>query len=105
MQNKFDATFELKFLAETGVFEGYASVFNVVDQVHDKTAPGAFKDSLAAYNKSGRLPPLLWQHEALEPIGAHQATDEIKNGTAARRLNMMMRQAAADACKHKEKQS
>jgi HK97 family phage prohead protease len=202
MQNKFDAPFELKFLAETGVFEGYASVFNVVDHVNDKIAPGAFKESLVACNKAGRLPPLLWQHEALEPIGAwremyedshglfvkgdmfikdislakeaykllkenvvtglsigyrtqesyreqksgvrvltkldllevslvtfpandlarvsavkglgniahaftsclHEATDEIKNGTAARRLNMMMRQAAADACKHKEKQ-
>lgn len=201
--NKFDAPFELKFLAETGVFEGYASVFNVVDQVNDKIAPGAFKESLAACNKAGRLPPLLWQHEALEPIGAWremhedshglfvkgdmfikdialakeaykllkenvvtglsigyrtqesyreqksgvrvltkldllevslvtfpandlarvtgvkklprmvslfnasllQAADDIKNGTAARRLNMMMRQAAADALnKHKEKQ-
>lgn len=78
--NKFDAPFELKFLAETGVFEGYASVFNVVDQVNDKIARGAFKDSLTACNKAGRLPPLLWQHEALEPIGAWREMYEDSHG-------------------------
>jgi len=80
MRNKFDATFELKFLAETGVFEGYASVFNVVDSVNDKIAPGAFKDSLAGCRKSGRLPPLLWQHEAQEPIGAWRGMHEDGHG-------------------------
>ena len=76
----FDGRFELKFLAETGVFEGYASVFNVVDQVRDKIAPGAFRESLAACRKSGRLPPLLWQHEALEPIGAWREMYEDNHG-------------------------
>ena len=80
MQNKFDATFELKFLAETGVFEGYASVFNVVDQVQDKIAPGAFKASLVAHRKSSRLPPLLWQHNAQEPIGAWREMYEDNHG-------------------------
>jgi hypothetical protein len=78
--NKFNVPFELKFLAETGVFEGYASVFNVVDQVNDKIAPGAFRDSLAAYNRAARLPPLLWQHEALEPIGAWREMHEDSHG-------------------------
>src|ERR1035437_9422884 len=77
---RFDSPFELKFLAETGVFEGYASVFNVVDQVHDKIAPGAFKDSLAVWHKSGRLPPLLWQHESLGPIGAWREMYEDSHG-------------------------
>lgn len=80
MSNNFNAKLELKFLAETGVFEGYASVFNVVDQVHDKIAPGAFRESLAAHNKSGRLPPLLWQHNTQEPIGAWREMREDSHG-------------------------
>jgi HK97 family phage prohead protease len=78
--NKFNAGFELKFLAETGVFEGYASVFNVVDSVNDKIAPGAFRDSLAACRTTGRLPPLLWQHDAQEPIGAWREMHEDSHG-------------------------
>src|SRR4051812_19009426 len=77
---RFDAGFELKFLAETGTFEGYASVFNVVDSVHDKIAPGAFRDSLAQYHKEGRFPPLLWQHAAEEPIGAWREMHEDSHG-------------------------
>jgi len=80
MQNKFNAPFELKFLAETGVFEGYASVFNVIDQVNDKIAPGAFKESLAAHRKSNRLPLLLWQHDTHEPIGAWREMYEDSHG-------------------------
>ncbi len=78
--NKFNVPFELKFLAETGVFEGYASVFNVVDSVYDKIAPAAFRESLAACRKAGRLPPLLWQHDALEPIGAWREMHEDGHG-------------------------
>ena len=37
MTQRFDMPFELKFVAETGVFEGYASVFNVTDSVNDRT--------------------------------------------------------------------
>ncbi len=80
----FDGRFELKFLAETGTFEGYAAVFNVVDRVHDKITPGAFRDSLAGYRKSGRLPPLLWQHEALEPVGAWREMYEDNHGLFAK---------------------
>jgi len=80
MNSKFNTKLELKFLAETGVFEGYASVFNVVDKVHDKIAPGAFRESLAAHRKSGRLPPLLWQHNTQEPIGAWREMREDNHG-------------------------
>jgi len=66
----FDTPFELKFLAETGVFEGYASVFNVTDKVNDRILPGAFKASLELFRKEGRLPPLLWQHDSKEPVGS-----------------------------------
>jgi hypothetical protein len=80
MQQKFDAGFELKFLAETGVFEGYASVFDVVDSMNDAIAPSAFKDSLILAKQQGRLPPLLWQHDIAEPIGAWRDMYEDGHG-------------------------
>jgi hypothetical protein len=35
---RFDARLEIKFLAETGLFEGYASVFHVIDSAGDGIA-------------------------------------------------------------------
>lgn len=80
MTDKINTTLEVKFLAATGLFEGYASVFNVVDSVQDKIAPGAFKDSLAMHDKSNRLPPLLWQHNTEVPIGAWREMREDSHG-------------------------
>lgn len=79
-QQKFSAGFELKFLAETGLFEGYASVFHVTDSVNDKIVPGAFRESLEAFKKEGRLPALLWQHDTAEPIGAIREMYEDSHG-------------------------
>ena len=85
MENKnFGAGLELKFLAETGEFEGYASVFNIVDGVGDRVAPGAFAKSLAACAREGRLPPLLWQHEEDKPIGAWREMREDSRGLFVR---------------------
>ena len=56
--------------SEDGAFEGYASVFNVVDQGLDMVMPGAFTDSLAK-----RKPKMLWQHDMSQPIGVW---DEIR---------------------------
>lgn len=67
--NTFDAHFELKALSDDGTFEGYASVFDVEDDMRDVVAAGAFKKSLAAHRKAGRMPALLWQHDRAEPIG------------------------------------
>ncbi len=70
MQNlNFNTRLEVKFVAETGEFEGYASVFNVTDKVNDKIVRGAFKASLAEFNKKGELPLMLWQHNTSAPIG------------------------------------
>ncbi len=44
-----------------GIFEGYASLFGVVDLGRDRVAPGAFRDSLA--RKGIRAIKLLWQHD------------------------------------------
>ncbi len=52
-----------------GIIEGYASLFNIEDSDADVVAPGAFEDSLKEWTKSRRAPPLLWQHDATQPIG------------------------------------
>ena len=67
-----NATFELKREPDAdGVFEGYASIFGVVDQGMDVVERGAFTKSLG----SGRKVKLLWQHDMSQPIGVW---DEIK---------------------------
>lgn len=71
MRNFLDIPFQKKAVSENGLFSGYASVFNVVDQVKEVVAPGAFTESLRE-----RLPSLLWQHQSSEPIGVYTALRE-----------------------------
>ena len=52
-----------------GEISGYASLYDVEDHEADMVAPGAFEASLAEWQKAGRTPPLLWQHDAAQPIG------------------------------------
>lgn len=47
-------------------FAGYASVFHEADSGRDVVMPGAFDRAL---REGGGSLPLLWQHEAREPIG------------------------------------
>ena len=53
MHKQMESRFELKFQAESGQFEGYASVFHVVDSAHDRMAPGAFARSLNEMKERG----------------------------------------------------
>jgi len=80
----FDMPFEIKYLADTGLFEGYASVFHVTDGVGDRISPGAFKASVEGQKKAGRLPPLLWQHDSQQPIGAWREMFEDEHGLYVR---------------------
>lgn len=64
-----DRPFEVKKLDESGVFEGYVSVFNNVDKGGDIVLPGAFKDTIADWAAKGEFPPVLWQHRTGEPLG------------------------------------
>lgn len=70
--------FEVKEIAETGVFSGYASVFGNIDAYGDMVMPGAFAKSLAS-----KMPALLWQHDTYEPIGVWQELKEDKKGLFA----------------------
>jgi len=71
------ATFEIKREPdEDGVFEGYASVFDVVDQGMDVVAKGAFMKSLG----SGRKVKMLWQHDTSKVIGVWDEMREDERG-------------------------
>ena len=71
------AAFELKREPdEDGTFEGYASVFDVVDLGMDVVAPGAFAKSLG----SGRKVKMLWQHSMSDPIGVWDEIREDQRG-------------------------
>ena len=76
----------------SGVFEGYASLFGVVDLGRDMVMPGAFRESLARRGATGVK--LLWQHKASEPIGAWLSIEEDVRGLRVTgRLNLAVAKA------------
>lgn len=67
---------ELKREPDTdGSFEGYASVFGIVDQGMDVVERGAFMRSLGK-----RKVKMLWQHETDKPIGVWDEIREDERG-------------------------
>ena len=89
-----DIAFDVKALDESGAFEGYASVFDIVDGFDDRVAPGAFAASLAS-SRGGRGVKMLWQHDASEPIGAWDSITEDARGLYVRgRLLLDVRRGA-----------
>ena len=81
MRKKYLARpFALKAVNDDGTFEGYGSVFHVEDSYKEVVVPGAFEKSLAEYRKKGRLPAMLWQHDARSPIGVYDDMREDDRG-------------------------
>ncbi|MFC0219235.1 HK97 family phage prohead protease [Pseudochelatococcus lubricantis] len=75
-----------------GVFEGYASLFNVPDLGGDIIEPGAFAASLARRGAAGVR--LLWQHDPGEPLGTWLSLVEDARGLKVRgRLSLDARRA------------
>lgn len=71
------AAFEIKKEPDQdGLFEGYASVFGVVDQGMDVVERGAFAKSLG----SGRKVKMLWQHDRQKVIGVWDEIREDERG-------------------------
>jgi uncharacterized protein len=69
-------SFELKREPDSnGVFEGYASVFGIVDQGMDVVERGAFQKSLGK-----RKVKMLWQHDMAQPIGVWDEISEDERG-------------------------
>jgi uncharacterized protein len=99
------AAFEIKREPdEDGTFEGYASVFDVVDQGMDVVAKGAFTKSLG----SGRKVKMLWQHDSGKVIGVWDEMREderglyvkgrlLKDVTLGREAMALMRAGAIDS--------
>lgn len=77
MIERKEAAFELKKEPDAdGQFEGYASVFGVVDQGLDVVERGAFTKSLG----SGRKVKMLWQHDPQKIIGVWDEIREDERG-------------------------
>lgn len=66
MLTKLEVPFEIKAVNESGVFEGYASVFNNVDGGDDIITPGAF--TKVKTTRSGRLKLALF-HDLKRLVG------------------------------------
>lgn len=75
---------------ETGVFEGYASLFDRIDMSRDIVERGAFAMALAKKGPAGIR--MLFQHDPAQPIGAWTAISEDEFG-----LNVRGRLSAGSA--------
>jgi uncharacterized protein len=79
--------------AGTGVFEGYASLFNKRDGQGDIVMPGAFLASLKIRGAEGIR--MLFQHDPAEPVGTWIDIVEDVNGLLVRgRLNKRVQRGA-----------
>ena len=67
-----------KALTEEGTFEGYGSVFDVLDLDNEIVVPGAFAKSLKERGEGGVK--MLWQHRADQPIGIWPEVKEDARG-------------------------
>lgn len=75
-----DFDFDVKAVTDDGKFNGYGSVWDVVDSYKEIVAKGAFTDSLAELEAKGRPVPILWQHRSSEPIGGWSNLKEDDRG-------------------------
>jgi HK97 family phage prohead protease len=79
-------------LDSAGTFEGYASLFGIVDLGRDEVMPGAFRASLV--KRSAASIKLLWSHEAAQPIGSWLSVEEDHRGLKVKgRLNLTVARA------------
>jgi uncharacterized protein len=67
-----DFRFDIKTVADDGTFEGWLSVYDVVDLGNDVVKPGAFTKTIQ--ENSGKV-PMLWQHDTKQPIGTLELSD------------------------------
>lgn len=76
--------FAIKAMNDDGTFEGYGSVFGVMDSYRDIVLPGAFAKTLSDHRQRDSMPALLWQHRSDEPIGVWEDMREDDHGLFAR---------------------
>lgn len=79
--DRVEAVLEIKAVSsDSGLIEGYGSVFNVVDDGMDIVAPGAFSASIDDMKAADRGLPMLWQHDPGDPIGVWTEASEDARG-------------------------
>lgn len=83
MRETLRVSFEIKALGSRE-FEGHGSVFRNVDLGGDVVVPGAFKRTLAAHKKSGRLPQMFWMHQPDKVPGKWTHMEEDDKGLYTR---------------------
>ncbi|MES2349158.1 MAG: HK97 family phage prohead protease [Pseudomonadota bacterium] len=76
--------FEIKDISDTGVIEGYGSVFDTRDSYDDVIKRGAYAATLAAHKAAGSMPAMLWQHDSNQPIGVWLEMEEDEKGLRVR---------------------
>jgi HK97 family phage prohead protease len=83
---------EFKFVAaqqQSGIIEGYATIFGLVDTFGDIVEDGAFEASLAQHKSEGTAPAMLWSHDPAAPIGRWLELVEDETGLRVRgQLNL-----------------
>ncbi|MBM3633399.1 MAG: HK97 family phage prohead protease [Alphaproteobacteria bacterium] len=80
MNKMIDYPLSVKTWDADGTFSGYASVFGITDSQGEEVASGAFDISLKEWERSGKKPKLLWQHDCRQPIGLWQEIREDTHG-------------------------
>ena len=80
MFQRYDARLEVKEVGQSGIFCGYGSVYDVIDEGNDIVQAGAFTESLANCCAKGQMPAMLWQHRSGEVCGAYTSIKEDHAG-------------------------
>jgi HK97 family phage prohead protease len=68
-----DYRFEIKAVGEDGTFEGYLSVYGVVDLGNDVVEKGAFTKTI---QEQKGVVPMLWAHDQKQPLGILNLEDD-----------------------------
>lgn len=92
-----DFRMDVNEITDEGIVEGYASVFGVTDSYGTAFAPGSFKRSLQNWMDSKRAIPVLWQHNAFDPIGVTIDATEDDRGLKVRAQLVMEVDRAREA--------
>ena len=79
---RLSPAFEIKRAAvdESGMFEGYASVYGGVDSYGDTISAYAYTATLDRHKAAGTRPAMLFSHDPAQPIGVWQDMREDGRG-------------------------
>lgn len=80
LEVKFTAIGKVEAGPEGTAIEGYASLFDRVDQGGDVVRAGAYATSLKRLAVDGRRVKMLWQHDPGRPIGVWDEVHEDARG-------------------------